>query len=74
MTSARRHPGQRRRSPRPKQPVDGPQPGAPWRLSLQDRQLMPQRRVLDLKRHPASQAGTKRREEDETDGSHSPSG
>ena len=27
--------------PRPKQPVNGPQLGAPSRLSLKDRQLMP---------------------------------
>ena len=42
--------------PRPKQPIDCPQLRAPARLSLQDRQLMPQRGVLDLERRLALQA------------------
>ncbi|MCH2279420.1 MAG: hypothetical protein MK358_11195 [Vicinamibacterales bacterium] len=42
--------------PRPEQPVDGPQLRAPTFLSLQDRQLMTRRGVLDLERRLASQA------------------
>ncbi len=60
--------------PRPEQPIDGPQSRSAARLSLQDRQLMPQRGVLDLERRPAPQARTTRGEEDETDGPHGPSG
>ena len=58
--------------PRPEQPIDGPQSGSPVRLSLQDRQLIPQRGVLNLERHPAPQARTQRGEEDETHGPHGP--
>ena len=54
--------------PRPEQPVDWPQAQAPASLSLQDRQLMPQRGVLELERGPALQSRTERCEEDETDG------
>ena len=39
--------------PRPEQPVGGPQPRAPARGSLQDRQLITQRGVLDLERRRA---------------------
>ena len=39
--------------PRPEQPVDGSQPRSPVRVSLQDRQLLPQRGVLLLERGPA---------------------
>jgi hypothetical protein len=39
--------------PRPEQPIDWPQPRSPASLSLQDRQLMTQRGVLDLERRLA---------------------
>jgi len=53
--------------PRPEQPIDWPQPQAPTRPSLQDRQLMPQCDVLDLERRLALQARTQRCEKYETD-------
>ena len=58
--------------PRPEQPVDWPQPRSPSSLSLQDRQLMAQRGVLDLKRRLAPQARPERGEQHETHGSHGP--
>ena len=58
--------------PRPEQPIDGLQPRSPAGLSLQDRQLMPQRGVLNLERHLALQARSQRFEKDETDGPHGP--
>ncbi len=42
--------------PRPEQPVNGPQPRAPARLSLQDRQLMPKRGALGLEPRLAPEA------------------
>ena len=48
--------GPQAREPRPEQPVTGPQPRAPARLALQDRQLMTQRGVLGLERGLAAQA------------------
>ena len=60
--------------PRPEQPVDWPQPRSPSSLSLQDRQLMAQRGVLDLKRRLAPQARPERGEQHETHGSHGPGG
>ena len=58
--------------PRPEQPVNGPQPRAPAGLSLQDRSLMTKRRVLNLERRLALQAGAQRGEQYETDGPHGP--
>ena len=60
--------------PRPEHPVDWPQPRSPSSLSLQDRQLMAQRGVLDLKRRLAPQARPERGEQHETHGSHGPGG
>ena len=60
--------------PRPEQPIDGPQPQAPARLSLQDRQLMTQRGVLDSERRLVPEARAQRGEQDETDGPHGPPG
>ena len=60
--------------PRPEQPVDGSQPRAPPRLSLQDRYLMTQCGVLGLERRVAPEARAQRGEQDETDGPHGPPG
>jgi hypothetical protein len=56
--------------PRPEQSIDWLQPRSPASLSLQDRQLMTQRGILDLERRLALQARTQRFEQYETDGPH----
>ena len=54
--------------PGPEQPVDRPKPRSSSSLSLQDRQLMAQRGVLDLERCLGPQARPDRGEQDETHG------